>query len=86
MSSAAFAGAAPPEVIPWDSVSVADTIGTDRGGSPIVDTVWIYYITRTHYEVFVYGKDYSSIQETSEKLKKIELYLKRRKAEKAGDK
>jgi hypothetical protein len=74
----ARAGMAPPDVIPWDSVIMVDTIGTDRGGSPIVDSAWIYYITRTHYEVLVYGKTYEQVNETAAKLRKIEKYLTRR--------
>jgi len=47
------AGAPPPDVIPWDSVVVLDTVYvSDR---PVVDARTVYFITRAKYEAELLG-------------------------------
>lgn len=67
----------PPEALPWDSVIFIDTIQV-KGGI-VVDSSWLFYITKAHYEIFLYGDDYKDIQATREQLRQIEVLLERRK-------
>ena len=71
----AFAGAPPPEVIPWRPLVMVDTMLNGR--AVIVDTCW--YITKDDYLRDVLGVEVNeSLKRTERKLKVIEAYLRQR--------
>jgi hypothetical protein len=74
----AFAGAPPPEVLPWRPVVFSDTLSADV---IVVDTVW--YMTKEMYMQDVLGMPAGhDISKTQKKLKAIEEYLRKKKDDK----
>ena len=78
----AEAGAPPPDVIPWDSVVIVDTVHV--GGNVIMEPRVVYFITRTDYERDVLGLDVTAdLRDTKQDLRVIKAALR---AKKAGNK
>jgi hypothetical protein len=74
--STAEAGAPPPEVIPWDSVVVVDTLAEG-----VIDPHWVHFITRDKYESEVLGWEFrSDVRDVKRDIEKIKKLLKAKKA------
>lgn len=70
------AGAPPPDVIPWDSVIVVDTLAEG-----VIDPHWVHFITRDKYESEVLGWEFRrDVRDVKRDIEKIKKLLKAKKA------
>lgn len=78
--STAEAGAPPPDLIPWDTVYVADTLETSDG-RPVVSRYPVLFITRTDYEREVLGWETpAQAQAVKRDLEQIKALIRAKKA------